>query len=305
MISAAIILISVYGFVRLVKEKEKKRFPLVIALIVFFLLSLNFAGGIALRSFADTAFTLYDKVPFLRGFREPQKLIGIVMLCYAFFGSMGIYYLGKKVARIGKLVITGIFIILPFVYTPTFFGSFWGQLRPVLYPSSWEKVNQTLKEDTGDFLTVFFPWHQYMRFKFTNNMVVANPASYYFDKPILSAQNYETKYLDTHDVRMEALHVDGLLSIEKNKVNLLGDPVHRKIAWGEDLALINVKYIILAKEKDQKLYRFLDRSEGLEKIFEDDNLILYKNNRWSLDSNKETQPLEEYTEEDLVGLDKT
>lgn len=304
LISVVIILISFYGVYQYIKQEERKAIPFIITLIIMFLLALDFAGGVALKSSANVFYYLYNLFPFIRGFREPQKLIGIVILCYAFFGSMGIYYLGEKIARKAKPVIIGIFIILPFVYTPTLFASFWGQLRPVLYPSSWEKVNQILKEDKGDFLTLFFPWHQYMRFRFANNMVVANPAPYYFSKPILSSQNYETEYLDRRDTRMDALHVNGLLSIEKEKINLLGDKVNEKIVWGEALAPINVKYLILAKEDDWESYRFLDLSKDLENIFEDDNLIFYKNNRWSFDSNKETEPIEEYTEEDLDGFEE-
>ena len=279
-LSLAVILVFGIGLFRHIKEKSN--IPILVTLPVLFLLALDIAGGVALKSFAPTVFWLYEKFPILGGFREPQKLVGIVMFCYAYFGSFG---LGKILATIKgktKLAAFSFFIILPFIYTPTVFGGFWGQLKPVWYPSSWEKVNQILKEDKSDFLTLFFPWHQYMRFKFANDRVVSNPALYYFDKPILSSQNYETAYLYTHDTRLESLHVEGLLSIEKEGVNLLGDLVEGNLPWGESLSPVNVKYIILTKDDDWVRYKFLDKQPDLTKVYEDENLVFYQNMKWDL-----------------------
>ncbi|MEK7565536.1 MAG: hypothetical protein AAB506_00625, partial [Patescibacteria group bacterium] len=92
-----------------------------------------------------------------------------------------------------------------------------------------------------------------------------------------SAQNYETKSLYSHDVRPESLHIEGLLSIEKERVNLAGEEVLDRIKWGESTAVIGVKYILLAKESDWETYKFLDKSRDLKKIFEDQSLILYRN----------------------------
>ncbi|MBI4991216.1 hypothetical protein HZB96_03940 [Candidatus Gottesmanbacteria bacterium] len=175
------------------------------------------------------------------------------------------------------------FLILPFIYTPTVFGGFWGQLKPVFYPKSWYEVNNILKNDKDNFLTLFFPWHQYTRFRFANNRVVANPAPYFFEKPVLSSQNYETIPLYTHDIRTESLHVEGLLSIEKEGVNLVGEEIEEKLPWGQSLSPINVKYIILAKDDDWKRYRFLDKQTDLKKVYENDDLVLYQNLKWGVE----------------------
>lgn len=301
-LSAAVMLIfgiGMYGFI-----KEKSRIPMAVSFAVLLLLAVDLSGGIALNSFNQLYFILYEKFPILYSLREPQKLVGIVMFCFAFFGSFGLAKLIEKIKGKTRFATLSFFIILPFIYTPTVFGGFWGQLKPVDYPDSWRKVNQTLNEDKQNFLTLFFPWHQYMSLSFNGNMVSSNPAPYFFDKPILSSQNYETDSLYTHDTRFEALHVDGLLGIEKEGVNLLGSNVYEKQSWGDALSPVDVKYIILAKEDDWKSYRFLERSNDLENIFEDDNLILYKNNSWSLSSTDETLPIEEYTQEDIKNLDE-
>lgn len=277
---AAVIFIGLflYGFYS--SMVKKRQLVMTITLGVFFLLAVDFALGVASKHFAEIVFFLYDKIVFLRGFREPQKLIAIVFFCYAYFGAVGFEEVISRLSGIKKIILSTAILILPIVYTLPIFWSFWGQLRPVWYPQSWYEVNNLLVKDKDNFLTLFFPWHQYMRFNFTNNKVVVSPAPYFFDKPILSSQNYETIPLYTHDTRPEALHVEGLLSIEKEGVNLLEEEVEEKITWGETLSPINVKYIILAKDNDWEEYGFLERASDLEKAYDGENITLYKNLSW-------------------------
>ncbi len=301
LLSILVIILSFLGVVKIFQEKEKKDFPLILTLIILFILSLDLAGGVALKSSANIFYFLYDRFVPLRGLREPQKLVGIIMFCYAFFGSIGISSLLEKIKREVRHGVMLLLIILPIIYTPTVFGGFWGQLKPIFYPDSWQEVNRILREDKDDFLTLFFPWHQYTRFKFVNDRVVANPAVFFFDKPILSSQNYETDFLYSHDTRPEAFHVEGLLSIENDGVNLLGDRVDEKVDWAKDLAVVNVKYIILSKSEDWKKYDFLNRTADLEKILEEKDLVLYKNRLFGQEI---TYPQEDNSSEPPPVVDK-
>ncbi len=129
-----------------------------------------------------------------------------------------------------------------------------------------------------------------MKYGFNKNMVVANPAPYYFDKPIISSLNYETASLYTHDIRPEALHIEGLLTIEREGVNLLGDKVEDKVSWGQSLSPINIKYIILSKDDDWRNYNFLYTQTDLKKIYEDNDLLLFQNLKWGVE---EPIPIEE------------
>ena len=291
-LSLLLISLSLYGLSRMFLEKEKSSFPEFMTFFVLFLISLDFAGGVALKSFGNIVYYLYEKLPLLRGFREPQKLVGVMMFCYAFFGSVGLASLMNKLKK-GSVfyLLCFMFLFLPFVYSPTVFGGFWGQLKPVFYPESWSEVNNILTQDKNDYTVIFFPWHQYMRFRFNGNRIAVNPAEYFFSKKILTSKNYETASLDSHDQRLEALHVEGLLSIEKTGINLLGDVVDQKIMWGESLSPIGVKYVILAKEDDWNKYKFLDRQSDLKKIYDDNDLILYQNMSWGKEDlfNKEKE----------------
>lgn len=280
-ISVVIILLSVYGLFGEIKKKDNSDYPLIISLLILFFLSLDLSGGVALKSIASAIFALYDQFPFLRGFREPQKLVGIVMFTYAYLGGIGFDLLLSKIKKgLSFFVICSLFFVLPVIYTPTVFGGFWGQLKPVFYPESWKQVNQLLNKDQDNFLVAVFPWHQYMKFAFNNNRIVANPAPDYFDKPVISSQNYETTPLYTHDNREEALQIDGLLRIQQEGVNLLGDFVEEPVDWGQGLTAVDIKYTILFKDADFQTYDFLDTTLDLEKIFDSEEIALYQNLGW-------------------------
>ena len=276
-ISVIFISLSLVGVY--VAIKKRKSLPLSLTLIILSLLSLDFACGIALNnSSTSTFFWLYEKIPILRGLREPQKLVAVIVLTYAIFSALAIE---EILVRFKKMAYLGISLLfLPFLYTPTMLFGFFGQLRPVSYPKSWFTVDQILKEDRKDFKTLFFPWHLYMKFNFANNRIIVNPASSFFEKPVLTAQNYEMKALYSHDERPEALHVEGLLKIEKEGTNFFGEAVPRPVNFGQALSPIDVKYIILGKDEDWGAYRFLDESPDLGRIFESKELILYRNLSW-------------------------
>lgn len=290
LIAVIFILLALLGLV--VSLYKKENLTLSVTLTVLFLLSLDFAAGLGLKDIAGIIVTLYEKIPFLRIIREPQKLVSIIMFSYAYFGSLGFAYILEKVKTNKKNLFAGIFLILPIIYTLPIFWGFWGQLKPVWYPDSWKKVNQIIASDRDTFQTVFFPWHQYMRFRFNNNMIVANPAMHYFDKPIIFSQSYETASVSYDAAKFEGLHIDGLLDIQRKGVNLLGDIVDNEVQWGRDIAAIDVKYIILAKEDDWVSYRFLDKQTDLKKVYEDDDLILYQNLKWGIEEVIQTEEQE-------------
>ena len=270
--------LSLYGLLKYLGE-DKKNYPLAVSLVGIFSISLMLASGVAINGLKNIFFFLYEKVPFLIGLREPQKLVSMVMLFLAFFGGVGLEYLLKKYKKLRLLLLLP-FLALPFIYSPAIFGSFWGQLKPVFYPDAWTVVNETLDKDHDEYLTLFFPWHQYLRFNFNNNLVVANPAPSYFTKPILSSRNYETASLYSHDERPEALHIEGLLRMEKYHVNLFNEAASPPKNFGEAVAPINVKYLILAKDDDWKTYNFLDKSPDLRKIYDAPEIALYLNESW-------------------------
>jgi len=173
----------------------------------------------------------------------------------------------KTKKKILKFIII-ISIATPFIYSFTFFNGFAGQIKPTDYPTDWYEVNQYLNNDSQDFKILFFPWHGYMEFKWVNNTDkrIANPARNFFDKEVISGTTLEIGGIYRQDNAPDQLYIDNLLK-KRNEIK----------NFGESISVLNVKYVILAKEVDYKRYKFLFNQSDIELIKETKNLYVFKN----------------------------
>lgn len=258
-----ILFLAVHGY-KNTKDKNKNIF-LIVAVI-----SLILATGISQSIFSKIFKFLFENVFLFRGFREPQKLVGLLVLAYSYFGGIGVADFAKelKKTKILPILIISLALITPFAYSITMFGGFWGQLKPVDYPQDWYEINDYLNEDKQDFNTLFLPWHMYMVFNWIPNdvKIIANPASSFFDKPVIQGDNMEIGDVYTQSTNPRSRYIEFLLNNSKNITNV-----------GNKLALINVKYIILAKEADYDNYSFLFNQTDLELVKNTTNLLVFKN----------------------------
>jgi hypothetical protein len=104
-----------------------------------------------------------------------------------------------------------------------------------------------------------------MDFRFVPNYDkrILNPAGAFFDKPIVYGQNPEVPGIYAQPTNPGQRYVESILSMGSIS--------------GENLKLLNVKYVILAKEVDYAWYlEMLDNSD-LVPVFDSENLVLYKN----------------------------
>jgi len=268
-----ILYFCIYGF--LVCE-DKFKLPLIICSILAFLLAVGISRDMTSKIF-DFIFNNFTP---MKIFREPQKFVSLLVFAYAFFGAYGIDSLIKKCKdkmvknKINRILfVMGLILILaiPFLFTPTLFFNFWGQIKPVDYPLDWYEINQLLNNDSGDFNVLFLPWHQYLDLKWLPNRDkrIANPASIFFDKPIIAGDNMEVGNIYSSSSSQRSRYIEFLLAKGKEgKLKNLGD----------NLILINVKYILLTKEVDYQSYSFLFNQSNLELIKETDNFYVFKNN---------------------------
>ncbi|KKS73655.1 hypothetical protein A3J20_01215 [Candidatus Gottesmanbacteria bacterium RIFCSPLOWO2_02_FULL_42_29] len=274
-VTLGLLSLSILGFIK--ELLKRKNTTLLVALALFFLLGLDLAIGIASPHLSQSILWFYEKIPILRGFREPQKLVSAIFLFYAFFAPLGLSSIFPKISGWKQFTLSAVLILLLIFNSLPLFWGFYRQLKPVFYPEGWQKVNKVISDDKGQFLTLFFPWHHYLKLHFNNNIVSANPAVYFFKKPVISAQNLENISLSNFERNPETLHVEGLLAMENTGKNLLGENVDYRVDWSRDLSPIDVKYIILAKDADWHKYQFLDKDADFVKEYEDDSLILYRN----------------------------
>ena len=230
--------LAVHGYI-VCKDKYKHRF-----------LMLGLAGLIlalaTTTAVTDTVFRfLYEMIPVFKGFREPQKFLVLLCISYAYLAAQGLSAIPKKVRAAA--------LILPFLLTPFLFIG--NQIIPVDYPADYYEMNAFLNEDNDDANVLFLPWHLYLDFSWIENRDkrIANPAAIFFDKPTIRGDNMELGFVYSHSSNPISAYV----------VQNLNESITK-------LSLINVKYVLVAKEFNTSV------KDGVL-IKETEHLLLYKN----------------------------
>ncbi|MFH1328818.1 MAG: hypothetical protein ABIH76_08275 [Candidatus Bathyarchaeota archaeon] len=176
-----ILFLAVHGFSTKFKDSQIGRYVKSIGILAG--ISLVLSTGISSPYFSEIFTFLFDNIFFFSGFRDSQKLILLLILAYAYLGGLGIDDLTKKVKisradlnvkQIAAIFLVIIAIISPFVYSFNMLGGFNGQLTVKDYPEDWYQVDDYLNQQEGDFNILFFPWHQYMAFHWSER-IIGNP----------------------------------------------------------------------------------------------------------------------------------
>src|SRR3989338_7994748 len=159
-VTLGLLSLSILGFIK--ELLKRKNTTLLVALALFFLLGLDLAIGIASPNLSQSILWFYEKIPILRGFREPQKLVSAIFLFYAFFAPLGLSSIFPKISGWKQFTLSAVLILLLIFNSLPLFWGFYRQLKPVFYPEGWQKVNKVISDDKGQFLTLFFTWHHYL-----------------------------------------------------------------------------------------------------------------------------------------------
>ena len=245
--------------------------------LVVGVISLVLGVGIAFPPFAGFYLWMFYHVPFFKGDREPEKFIGMVVLCYGYLGACGgsaiansaKRKLGANAGTFSNVVISVVVLSLPFVYNPLEMWGFSGQMVPAAYPADWYFVNQELVADHSNFQVLFLPWHMYLSFNFTHG-IIYNPASSFFDKPTIQGNNIQIGSIYSGQNTPTSLFVENQILRDGPKVSDIGILLNH----------INVKYVILVKNFDVDRYLWLDKQADLTLINNTNNLFVFKNNVW-------------------------
>jgi len=268
----ALLFFAVHGFLSNAKK------PLHRGLALSAIFSLVLASGITYPYFAPIFEYLFENFFIFKGMRDSQKFVGVLVLVYSFLGSAGvdelfssfrsnrrIKALSVEKQKIYSIVMAVLILAVPFLYSFTIFNGFYKQIEPRDYPPEWYEVNEFLLSDTEDFDVLFLPWHMYMTFKWSGRRI-ANPASIFFNKPIISGQNVEVGSIQTQSSNPTQQYIGYLLE-HKTGINNLG----------ELLTPLNVKYVILTKDVDYRMYDFLYDQSDLELVKENKELVVFRN----------------------------
>lgn len=276
LIYGGILFLAIYGFSKGPADQQKKWIAVAISVagVVSFILGLG-----ASSSFGNGLFTwLWDHVMPLRAFRDSHKFIGILCLAYAYLAGLGVSALAKEIRmrkhqfqkEITPLVGVGM-VCVPLIYTFPMFG-FSGNLGTTDYPPQWSEVNAYLNDDEEDFSVLVLPWHRYMDFDWLPNedKRLNNPARSFFDKPVVQGDNIEIPGVYTQSTNPVSAYIEFLLG-KKDVIN----------NFGELVAPLNAKYVLLMKEADFEAYGFLRGQKDLETALENERLILFKNRHFT------------------------
>jgi hypothetical protein len=264
-----IFFLSIHGFISYYKNKKFSIYVVSFALI--WLTGLLFATGIT-GPFKDIFQFLFNHIFILKGMRDTHKFVTLIVLSYSILGAYGLKEIIKSIKsdKIKKGIAVS-FILIPLIYSFTFFNGFDNQIKPTDYPKDWYQVNNFLNKDNDNFNILFFPWHLYMDIHWVPNKDkrTVNPSQTFFDKNVISAKNIEVPGIYTEVYTPYQNYINYLL-YRKDKINNFGSLV----------APLGVKYILLTKEVDYKNYDFLFKQKDLKLVLETENFYVFKNERY-------------------------
>jgi hypothetical protein len=256
----------VSGFVLGIRTSERRREACV--LLALGILALIFASGVAQTPFLSINQWLFAHIGFWRGFRDSQKWIAVLAFVYVFFAGITMERVQQLSSRVWRWILTIISFAAVFAYSFPMLGGFWGQVKPVWYPASWEQANAILREDPAC-KAVFLPWHAYFSLKFNHELLTLSPARDFFSCEIVQSREVELGGIENQgppDPAYDAL--EGVIT---------GKDGYSPAQSIELLRAQGIHFVIFAKDiqdSDPWMYSFLDATGVYKSEFE--GLTLYR-----------------------------
>jgi len=237
------------------------------------LLGFIFATGLGETVFRPINLWFYEHIFFWSGFRDSQKFSGLLALSYAVLSGLGLNFLFnyfKKKNLPWADYISSLALIIPILFGYLLWGGYEKQLRPVWYPKSWQEAKNIVQADNSGH-ALFLPWHGYLSLNFNNKLITASPARRFFGEKAVASRSVEMGEIYDQEQDPGYKQLDKIIK---------GGGRLSQSGVIDYLAGQNINYIVYAQDlvgADNLTYDFL-RSEKLEKIIEDKDLILYKIN---------------------------
>jgi len=266
-----IAILILIGIVAGAKHKNKEIKTPAIFFIVLGSLAYIFSAGIGETVFRSINVWFLEHIFFWPGFRDSQKFVGLLALSYSFLAGIGLFCLTEHIKGKRKFYdfLPLILLTVPVYFGYLVLGGFQNQLQPVFYPAVWERSKQIIQNDDSKTHTLFLPWHGYFSLKFNNNLITANPSKRFFGENSIASRSIELGGLYDNETDEEYRKLD--LAV-RNEAFLSADETI------DFFAKRNIKYIVYFQDirsVDDLHYKFLE-SDGLEKIIDDEQLIMYK-----------------------------
>jgi hypothetical protein len=238
-------------------------------------IGLVLASGTSGTIFTPLNQWLADHIPLFAGYREPQKATMLIALAYAYFIACGSFTLVRRCKQHKeRLVATSACVLLVVACVPMFIWGGRGQLRAQDYPHDWYIANQTLnaQRHPGD-KALFLPWHLYQPFTFSSG-TVATPAEAFFDIPVISSKDPE---LDGASPYKNDTMIKKMSELLREATEGQARPRQAaQIRLSEQLLSHGIRYILVSKNYDYKMYDFLGNTQGTAVISDSPTLTIYR-----------------------------
>lgn len=291
--------IILYGMYYAITASKKERRSYAIRLImvwfVAYLLAIGVSSGWILAHIVQF---LYEYFPGYIGLREPQKWLSVVLIVYVLFWAFGVQAVVNRLQYhdlFRSRLILPIVVLLPLLYTPTMLFAMKWQLRARDYPAGRYAMKEQLHTryiqevpwlfdpdcERDCFRVLVFPWHQYMRFRFTRS-VIANPIADFFahrDGRVVSLLQWDN--MEMGDIYTQSLRPASKI-IERYvwpSWAMQANDLQTKQQFIASLKDLGIKAILVFKEIDRKQYRvFLESVQDawyLHLAEENDDLMFY------------------------------
>ncbi|MFL5766330.1 MAG: hypothetical protein ACJ758_00610 [Actinomycetota bacterium] len=258
---AALLVVAAIGL-RAARSDGRKRLATVLLLCG----ALGFVLALGDRGPTGGAFRfLFEHFPGFRIMREPEKFEALLALAYAAAFGLGVSSVVRSAAnRKARAIIACAVLAVPCMYTFSAFWGFDGYAQPEPFPASWGEASAVMGSGRGKVLAL--PGDQYLPFSWTQDRPVANPMASFFSRNVL---------IDG------SLHLDGLESqtndAESNYLRFVTDHGAETSRFGNLLAPLGVRYVLVAKTTDWRRYGWLSDQADLRLVREWPDLTLYEN----------------------------
>ncbi len=238
---------------------------------------------------------LAEHVPFYAGYREPHKFTGLVVLGYSVLAMFGAAAIGQRLhqaqpkqwkpgsqtrAKIGYVSVSVLLLALPLLMTPNMLWAATGQLRSAPYPDGWYTVNRLLNQaaadNPADFQALVLPWHLYLHMDFVGR-VTANPAINFFDQPVISSNDPELLGA-ARSIANRHIQTGAKVQQSQQQVEAM---LEQPSDFSRQLANLDIEYVILTKNSDYRRYDYLTNQTGLDRIYNDEDISLYRNRSYT------------------------
>ncbi len=258
---------------------DRSRGPLAVTLAVSLVVGILLATGISSPLTAGLYTYLFNNLPFFNGFREPQKLVAMVVLAYSYLGALGLYELEcflrsevegpkrwRRMAEVAIVIVIAVSLVAPFAYSYMEINGFENQLTDVQYPHSWYTAEGIMAQNSSDYSVLVFPWHTYMYYNWTQTKF-ASPFNLFFRQTMIFGGT--NSYIGGEEAFQGGTGqlISQVLS-ERNNITHLGNI----------MSLLDAKYLFLSKSADYQNYSFVYRQTDLTLVLNTSECALFVNN---------------------------